>query len=359
MRRETWVALWVAGAVTCGWGQGALTPSGAPGATMKTLLQMAPATPIDSAPFTITAPGAYVLTSNLVSSGHGLVIQSDNVTVDLNGFALTSTGGGSFYGVYLEGTGARTVNQVSVRNGSLRGFQTGIWLSRASGCRFEQVNVLASGSYGVLFYGGYGACDGNQFTACNVIGSGGLGLYLSGNGSSASGNVFEECCVSGCADKGVQIYRGAGKCEGNRFAGCIIHDNGGYGLIVSGGLATDVRDCLVGDNGSSGIRFDNSSDFNTVVNCLVCENRTAGIVCMDSDGNRIERNLVSRTGGAASVGILSESTSADNLVFRNFCQGQTNNFSLRAADVYGPAVTNRGALATGGEAAHPWANFSR
>ena len=42
MRRETWVALWVAGAVTCGWGQGALTPSGAPGATMKTLLQMAP-----------------------------------------------------------------------------------------------------------------------------------------------------------------------------------------------------------------------------------------------------------------------------------------------------------------------------
>jgi len=68
---------------------------------------------------------------------------------------------------------------------------------------------------------------------------------------------------------------------------------------------------------------------------------------------------VSRTGGAASVGITSESTSADNIVLRNFCQGQTNNFSLLSADVYGPVVTNRGALATSGEAAHPWANFSR
>ena len=359
MNRGIWGVLWAVGAVTCVWCLGSLTPPGAPGATMRTLLQMAPATPITSAPYTITTPGAYVLASNLVSSGHGLVIQCNYVTVDLNGFAITSTGGGSSYGLFLEGTDARTVNHVSVRNGSIRGFQTGIWLSRASGCRFVQVNVMASGTYGILLYGGYGFCDGNLFTACNVMGSGGLGVYLSGNGSSASGNAFEECCVSGCADRGVQIYRGNGKCEGNRFAGCIIHDNGGYGLITSGALATDIRDSLIGDNGSSGIRFDGSSDFNAVVNCLVCENKTAGIVCSGSDGNRIERNLVSRTGGAASVGIASELASADNLVLRNFCQGQTNNFSLLAADTYGPVVTNRGALATGGEAAHPWANFSR
>src|SRR5215472_5508177 len=41
-------------------------------------------------PFTITQPGSYILTGNIVVSlGGGIEIASDNVTIDLNGFTIS------------------------------------------------------------------------------------------------------------------------------------------------------------------------------------------------------------------------------------------------------------------------------
>src|ERR1022692_1207533 len=79
-------------------GQGALTPPGAPVPTMKTLDQIEPRTPISSLPFTITVPGSYYVTSNLTASSGGILIATNNVTLDLDGSALSfiqmSGGGG-------------------------------------------------------------------------------------------------------------------------------------------------------------------------------------------------------------------------------------------------------------------------
>src|SRR5208337_2996715 len=72
--------------------QGSLTPPGAPAPTMITLSQIEPRTPISSAPFTITNPGSYYLTTNLtVSSGNGIIIAASGVTLDLSGFTISST----------------------------------------------------------------------------------------------------------------------------------------------------------------------------------------------------------------------------------------------------------------------------
>jgi hypothetical protein len=69
--------------------QGSLTPPGAPAPTMITLQQIEPRTPISSVPFTITTPGSYYLTTNLYSpSGNGITVSANDVTIDLNGFAL-------------------------------------------------------------------------------------------------------------------------------------------------------------------------------------------------------------------------------------------------------------------------------
>jgi hypothetical protein len=43
----------------------------------------------------------------------------------------------------------------------------------------------------------------------------------------------------------------------------------------------------------------------------------------------------------------------------NACVGQVNNFALDIDDTYGPVVSSSGALSSTGDAAHPWANFSR
>src|SRR5215469_2970325 len=73
--------------------QGVLTPPGAPGPTMKTLAQIEPRIPISTAT-NISNPGSYYLTTNLnVPSGSGITISANNVTLDLNGFALTGNTG--------------------------------------------------------------------------------------------------------------------------------------------------------------------------------------------------------------------------------------------------------------------------
>src|SRR6185295_16428367 len=72
--------------------QGPLTPPGAPAPTMKTLDQVEARTLISSAPFTISQPGSYYLTANLtVSSGNAITIAASGVTLDLNGFTISST----------------------------------------------------------------------------------------------------------------------------------------------------------------------------------------------------------------------------------------------------------------------------
>ena len=77
-------------------GQGSLTPPGAPGETMHTLEEVYertdPRTPISSLPYTITESGSYYVTGNLSSTGHGIIIESSGVTVDLMGFSLTGDG---------------------------------------------------------------------------------------------------------------------------------------------------------------------------------------------------------------------------------------------------------------------------
>ena len=73
-------------------GQGALTPPGAPALTMKTLAQIEPRIPISSAPFTISSSGSYYLTMNLTTTeSNAIVIAANGITPDLGGWTISST----------------------------------------------------------------------------------------------------------------------------------------------------------------------------------------------------------------------------------------------------------------------------
>src|SRR4026209_1014558 len=76
----------------CVFGQGTLTPPGAPAPTMKTLAQIEPRTLITSVPFSISAPRSYYLTTNLTTTvSNAILINANGVTLDLNGFTISST----------------------------------------------------------------------------------------------------------------------------------------------------------------------------------------------------------------------------------------------------------------------------
>src|SRR5215212_2971187 len=78
-------------------GQGSLNPSGPPAPMFKTLSQIEPRVPVESLPTNITVSGSYYLATNLtgVSGTNGITITVDNVTLDLNGFALIGVAGSS------------------------------------------------------------------------------------------------------------------------------------------------------------------------------------------------------------------------------------------------------------------------
>jgi hypothetical protein len=98
---------------------------------------------------TIGQPGSYVLTGNLTTVGSTIVIAADNVTVDLNGFTLTTTNTGA-NNVTI--SGARTM--VTVRNGQIAGGFCGVnCLGIVKSVVIEDLSILGVRSVGVMVTG--------------------------------------------------------------------------------------------------------------------------------------------------------------------------------------------------------------
>lgn len=85
----------------CAYAQGPLTPPGVPAPTMKTLAQIEPRIDVlalgAQPPYIIAEPGSYYLSGNIIAANgqSGITILAQNVTLDLNGFTISSPFGGS------------------------------------------------------------------------------------------------------------------------------------------------------------------------------------------------------------------------------------------------------------------------
>jgi len=112
-------------------------------------------------PYKISQPGSYKLSGNLVvaaASTDGIDILSSNVTIDLNGFTIsgpvTCTGSGSFISCGAstgKGISGGAIQNITVRNGTVVGFGTGISLNGGAfveGTNYLVEEIHASGNQG-------------------------------------------------------------------------------------------------------------------------------------------------------------------------------------------------------------------
>ena len=76
----------------------------------------------------ITQPGSYIVFNNIQATGDCLVVQSDFVTIDLSGFAISGNGTGAGVVEHLA-VGRRGI---TIRNGTITGFASAIQLGNST-----------------------------------------------------------------------------------------------------------------------------------------------------------------------------------------------------------------------------------
>ncbi len=311
--------------------QGSLTPPGPPAPTMKSLDQVEPRTPISALPFTITASGSYYLGTNLsAATGNGITISNNNVTVDLNGFALAG-GPSSANGIYMP---ASQIN-VTVRNGSISGWQNGVVVvpNTSRGIVLERLAVSSCGQYGIFSsspalvrnclsisnqYAGIYVFGGGQITDCDAS-------YNGNNGIIAADGIVRNCSAANNGHYGIYATPGT-------VSGCWIRNNINSGIYLISAGSEIIGNTCVGNN-SSGSTAD------------------AGIY-VSGYNNRIEDNQVSGSGYA---GISVTNTVNGNIIVKNSVSNDgPNNYLTPGNQIVGPLITTYGIITN----SNPWANFS-
>lgn len=207
--------------------------------------------PLKPFPIVINRPGSYQLTSNLTvpnANTTAILVQTDNVTIDLNGFAIIGPGQSISTAKGIDATG---YNNIKVMNGTIRGMgDAGI--SAGENCIIQGV-IATNNGVGILVAGaatvsgntanyndGDGIFVGNGPVSNNTAwGNGGEGIHVNGNGP-VSNNTTNNNGSDG-------IFVGNGSVSNN-----TADNNGGHGIFVYSNGTVGGNTAL--SNGDDGIR---------------------------------------------------------------------------------------------------------
>jgi hypothetical protein len=150
-------------------------------------------TPGDSPgfPVSITQPGSYRLSGNLtVPAGTtGVAIQADHVTLDLNGFRIAGEGAGGLFGVTTgENFGNLSLAGITVRNGTITNFGTGVFFPAVNPDDSSEVTQIRAHNNALIgiSVGGQSLVSGNTTTGNNLGIRAGEHSTVSGNTSSGN-----------------------------------------------------------------------------------------------------------------------------------------------------------------------------
>lgn len=311
---------------------------------MKALDQIEPRTIVNAANtpgdasslFKITQSGSYYLTGNIqgVPGKHGIFIASDNVTIDLKGFAVIGAGPGNFDGITLDQEPFVSRRNVTVVNGTLRNWgRDGLnAIFGGSNCIYRELRFSNNGRHGL------------SAVSAAVVNC--VALENQNNGFVA----YNSTTVTGCSAQG----NGTGfTCVfGAMLSNCSAFANGTGVYVGEGAIATN---CMIRSNSAAGLALGPNA---VALNNAIDSSGGKGIaIFFGGTGGRIEGNTLTRNGD----GGINLTGGSGWIVLRNTARGNTGgNYLMGTNNSYGPIVNVAGVgdiSATTG-ANHPSANFS-
>ena len=246
---------------------------------------------ITSLPAVITSQGVYCLAHDLstaLSSGNAIDIQTNNVTIDCNGYKIGGLAAGT--SSLTIGIAASGRQNTTVRNCGIRGFLQGIHLESGAGNLIED-NRLDNNLAGGLFVDG----DNNRVRRNAIYDTGGypglsqsagmsvaasvtdnivsgvfatgsdpvnVGIYMYGDSTEARGNVINGVLTSGAGTTvGIQVNTTGVTLRNNSIAAATVTAGSGIGghgatdTICIGNtvhrFATPIANCQDGGGNSS------------------------------------------------------------------------------------------------------------
>jgi hypothetical protein len=233
--------------------------------TMNPAAWAASPTVISRCPYTITAPGSYILTKDLTSPGTCITISANTVVIDLHGHTITGDGTGQ--GI-TDGSGPGVVPGyiVMIGNGTIQNFETGIYMT--SNVTVTDIIAQNNVSDGIVLSTGR---DG--------IGEPGLPAFHSTVVySRARGNGRDGIIIGGTVFASDASRNGG---NGINATGPVISSTGnenGLDGIAAGGEGVVISSEAVG-NGQYGIDITNSL-FGVAADSIADHNTVGGIGLM-------------------------------------------------------------------------------
>lgn len=201
-------------------------------ALLKAIVAIEPRTAINSATtpgdaanlHRITRPGSYYLTGNISPTASGqsaISIETNDVTIDLNGFTIDGSAAGAASGFVF----TNSFRNLVVRNGAIANFSGYAFIGNVSSSAFIDLAILDNGSGGLEL-----GVDADDCIARNVrvrAGSGEFGILLGDN------SLVEDCVVRG-SSVGIAVTSGI-------VSRCTVDSAVGMGISLGGGSVIDCR----------------------------------------------------------------------------------------------------------------------
>lgn len=349
--------------------------------------------------YLITEPGSYFLTGvigGLADGTTGITIASDDVTLDLNGYAMlgarpvstnnnsASTGTpGNGHGIWVDGNR----RNITVRNGIISDWgEAGLKAIATSNSIFRDLQFNNNGAEGISvgdqnlllrcqaqlnLENGIMGDDGINVVNSNAMYNGDKGIVLDSAGLVVNSSAFDN------------FGRGIEVAHSGMILGCEATDNVAGGYLVgpfsqavkcsaydneSTGFLVDekgqVLHCIAALNTGNGFEFSGTSG--SIRNCISHENDFAGIACTNTTLAAI---LISHNGttdndtdGIVVLGpgaFVINNRGAGNVNLTVTGVGDTN-YDLHPNTKFGPivSVVFVGDISAVTNADHPTANFS-